>query len=427
MTTQTRPAGYNWAGNLAYSALRLHHPETMEELRTVVVRSRKLRVLGARHSFSAVADCDEDLVALDRMPQAVTIDPDRRTVTVGAGITYGQLCPQLQRAGLALHNTASLPHISVAGAISTATHGSGDGNGNLATAVAAIEMLTADGEVVALSRERDGERFLGAVVALGALGVLTRITLEVLPAFEVRQVIYERLPMVELEAHFDAIMGSAYSVSLFTDWQTDHVNQVWLKQRMCDLSSDEIAAGFFGARLALQPRHPIAHLSAEPCTLQMGLPGPWHERLPHFRLDHIPSAGEELQSEYFVPRRFAVEAIRAVAGLRERLAPVLMISEVRSIAADALWLSPCYGQACIGLHFTWKQDWPAVQRVLPHIEAALAPFAARPHWGKLFTMPPEIVQARYPRLADFRALAEEFDPRGKFSNAFVERCLGLVA
>ncbi|MCS7056382.1 MAG: FAD-binding protein [Thermoflexales bacterium] len=420
--TTIEPPGYNWAGNLRYRALRLHRPATPDELRAIVAQSRKVHALGSRHSFNDVADCEADLVSLERMPHALTIDRERRTVTVSAGITYAQLCPELHRAGFALSNLASLPHISVAGAIATATHGSGDGNGNLATAVAAIELVTAEGDRVTLSRERDGERFNGAVIALGALGVVTRVTLDLLPAFEVRQRVYRRLPMAQIEAHFDAIMGSAYSVSLFTNWQTDFVDQVWLKQRVGDPAPDA-ADEFFGAAPATQPQHPIEALSAEPCTTQMGIAGPWHERLPHFRPDCVPSAGDELQSEYFVPRRFAVEAMRAVAALRDHLAPALLISEVRTVAADRLWLSPCYDCACVGLHFTWKKDWPAVRRVLALVEAALAPFEPRPHWGKLFTLPPAQVQARYPRLADFRALARELDAQGKFHNAFTRRYL----
>ncbi|BCX04929.1 MAG: putative xylitol oxidase [Candidatus Roseilinea sp.] len=420
--THVESPGWNWAGNLRYRAARLHRPETLDELRAIVAHSRKLHALGSRHSFNDVADCEADLVSLDRMPHAPVIDRERRTATVGAGITYAQLCPQLHRAGFALHNLASLPHISVAGAIATATHGSGDGNGNLATAVSEITLVTAEGEVVTLSRERDGERFAGAVVALGGLGVVVRVTLDLLPAFEVRQQVYRRLLMAQLEAHFDAIMNSAYSVSLFTDWQSDFVDQVWLKQRVGDRAPDA-DGDFFGAAPATQPQHPIASLSAEPCTTQMGIAGTWHERLPHFRPDHVPSVGDELQSEYFVPRRFAVEAMRAVAALRRHFTPVLLISEVRSIAADALWLSPCYAQACIGLHFTWKKDWLAVQRVLPLIEAALGPFEPRPHWGKLFALSPAQLRVRYPRLADFRALAHDLDPQGKFRNAFVERLL----
>jgi xylitol oxidase len=411
----------NWAGNHTFSAARLHYPETVEQVQELVIRSGKLKVLGSRHSFNSIADSTEDLISLERLDQAATFDRERRTVTVSAGITYGQLCPQLHREGYALHNMASLPHISVAGACSTATHGSGDGNGNLATAVAAIELVTAGGEVVTLSRDDHSDQFQGAVVGLGGLGVVTKLTLDVVPAFAMQQEVYENLPLAQLEDHFDDIMSSNYSVSLFTDWRNERVNQVWLKRRVTGDAAMALAPTFFEATLAPANRHPIASLSAEPCTRQMGIPGPWHERLPHFRIDETPSSGEELQAEYFVPRRHAVAALHAVAQLQEQIAPLLMISEVRTVAADTLWMSPCYQQACVGIHFTWKQDWPAVEKVLPLIEEQLAPFDARPHWGKLFTMAPARLRSLYQRLPDFQALLRSYDPKGKFRNAFLDR------
>jgi xylitol oxidase len=417
--TPTTPQ-LNWAGNVIYSAARLHQPETIEQLQEVVRGSRKLRVLGSRHSFNTIADCAEDLVSLDKLPQSARFDRERGTVTVNGGITYGQLCPQLHRAGYALHNMASLPHISVAGAIATATHGSGDANGNLATAVEALKLVAADGDVMTLSREQHGEQFDGAVVGLGGLGVVTEVTLAVQPAFSVQQEVYEDLPVEQLEDHFDDIVASAYSVSLFHDWRSEAVSETWLKRRLPDRAALPVAPDFFGAKLAPTDRHPVVRLSADPCTVQMGIPGPWHERLPHFRVDHVPASGDELQSEYFVPRHHALAAVRAVERLGERMAPLLWISEVRTIAADALWMSPCYGQACVGLHFSWRRDWPAVQKLLPLIEEALAPFEPRPHWGKLFTMPASQVQSRYPRLPDFRALLGRFDPGRRFRNAFLD-------
>ncbi len=343
-----------------------------------------------------------------------------RNVTVDAGITYGQLAPYLHDKGFALHNLASLPHISVAGACSTATHGSGEKNGNLATAASGLEMVTASGEVLNLSREKDGETFRGAVVGLGALGVITKIKLHVQPTFMMQQHVYENLPLAAVKEHFDAIQSSAYSVSLFTDWQNERVNEVWIKKRLEKDQAIEAAPEFFGATLATRNLHPIAQLSAENCTEQMGVPGPWYERLPHFRMGFTPSAGKELQSEYFVPRRHAVEAILAVERLRDQITPHLMISEIRAIAADDLWLSPCYKQPCITIHFTWQQDWPAVRRLLPVIERELAPFNARPHWGKLFTMTPMQLRSIYKKLPEFVQLIQQYDPQGKFRNEFLK-------
>jgi alditol oxidase len=411
---------HNWAGNYTYSTTRFHYPETLEHVQELVIRCRKLRVLGSRHSFNGIADSTEDLISLEHLDHVPTFDRERRTVTVAAGIKYGQLCRHLHREGYALHNLASLPHVSVAGACATATHGSGEGNGNLATAVAAMELVTAGGEVVVLSRDRHGDQFQGAVVGLGGLGVVTKLTLDIVPTFTMQQEVYENLPLAQLEDNFDDILASAYSVSLFTDWQNEWVNQVWLKRRVTGDAALALAPRFFEATLAPSDRHPIASLSAEPCTAQMGIPGPWYERLPHFRIDHTPSSGEELQAEYFVPRQHAVAALRAVARLREHVAPLLLVSEVRTIAADTLWMSPCYQQACVAIHFTWKRDWQAVQKLLPMIEEQLAPLNARPHWGKLFTMQPSRLRSLYQKLPDFQDLLRSYDPQGKFRNAFLD-------
>ena len=409
----------NWAGNLEYSTQRLYSASSLEQARSYVKKQSKLKVLGTRHCFNNIADSTHNFLSLKAMDEVVALDPEARTVTVDAGVTYGQLCPLLHSKGYALHNLASLPHISIAGACSTATHGSGERNGNLATAVSALEIVTAAGEVVKLSRHQDGEAFRAAVVGLGALGVITKIILDIQPTFMMRQYVYENLPLGEMRDHFDAIEASAYSVSLFTDWQKQRINEVWIKSRVEEGQAFDATPEFFGAKRATKNLHPIAELSAENCTEQMGVLGPWYERLPHFRMGFTPSAGKELQSEYFVPRQHAVEAILAVERLGEQVSPHLMISEIRAIAADDLWLSPCYGQPCVTIHFTWKQDWPAVRKLMPVIERELAPFNARPHWGKLFTTSPAELKSIYKKLPDFIQLTKKYDPQGKFRNEFL--------
>ena len=411
----------NWAGNYNYRATRLHRPETVEQIQELVSRSNKVKALGTRHSFNDIADSPKDLISLEHLDKIIGLDREYRTVTVEAGVRYGQLARWLHTEGYALHNLASLPHISVAGACATATHGSGDQNGNLATAVAAMELVSGDGEIVTLSREHQPEHFHGAIVGLGGLGIVTKLTLEVLPTFDMWQRVYQDLPLSQLENHFDEVVSSAYSVSLFTDWRNRNFNQVWIKSRASLNALIEPRMELFGAALAMHDLHPIESLSAENCTEQMGTPGPWHERLPHFRMDFTPSSGEELQSEYFIPRQHALAAIRAVDQLSEHIAPLLQISEVRTIAADHLWMSPCYRQACVAVHFTWKPDWQGVSQVLPMVEERLAPFQARPHWGKLFTMPPEHLQSLYPNLPDFQELLRHYDPQGKFRNVFLDK------
>jgi xylitol oxidase len=409
----------NWAGNLEYGTERLYSANSVEQVREYVAKQSKLKVLGTRHCFNTIANSTDDFLSVRPMAKIAALDATAPTVTVEGGMSYGQLSPELDGKGFALHNLASLPHISIAGACSTATHGSGDKNGNLATAVSGLEIVTAAGDVLQLSRRADGETFRGAVVGLGALGVITKVTLDVQPTYQMRQWVYENLPMEEWKHNFEAIESSAYSVSLFTDWKEKKFNEVWLKSRITDDKLFHAPEEFHGAKRATKNLHPIAELSAENCTEQTGVPGPWYERLPHFRMGFTPSAGKELQSEYFVPRPSAVDAVLAVERLHDRISPLLMISEIRTIAADDLWMSPCYKRACVTIHFTWKQDWPAVQKVLPVIERELAPYQARPHWGKLFTMAPSQLHLSYQKLPEFVALCKKYDPQGKFRNEFL--------
>lgn len=417
----------NWAGNIEYSAKQLYAAHSVEDVQKVVKTQPRIKVLGSRHCFNDIADSEHSLLSLAPMDKVVELvtatgkGPQPPAVTVSGGINYGQLCPYLHERGFALHNLASLPQISVAGACATATHGSGEKNGNLATSVSALEMVTADGEVTNVSRRADPDIFHAMVVGLGCFGVITKLTLDLQPTFLMRQSVYENLPFSELVDNFDAIQASGYSVSLFTDWQKRKIGEVWIKSRIQDGDTEEFkpAPEFFGAKLATQNLHPISGISAENCTEQMGVPGPWYERLPHFRMGFLPSAGDELQSEYFVPRRHAVEAILAVERLRDEIVPHLLVTEIRAIAADDLLLSPCYKRPSIAIHFTWKQDWDAVKRVLPMIERELALFSARPHWGKLFTMPASQLKPLYEKLPEFVQLSNQFDPTGKFRNNFL--------
>lgn len=409
----------NWAGNHTYRAARIARPTSIAELREVVAGVESVRPLGSRHSFNDLADTDGVLISTTALPSEIRIDADARTVTVGGGVRYGDLARELQAQGWALHNLASLPHISVAGAIATATHGSGDRNGNLATAVAGLRILTGTGELIDLARGEDG--FEGAVVSLGALGVVTEVTLDLRPSFRVRQRLFGGVPWDAVIDRFDEVTSSAYSVSLFTTWHEETVSLAWLKE--LDGAATTVGDHFFGAPALKEARHMIPTMEVRNTTEQLGVVGPWSERLAHFRFEFTPSNGEEIQSEYLVPRARAVEAIRAVRELGPLIAPVLQISEIRTVAADELWLSSAYGTDVIGLHFTWFRDQPAVEAVLPALEGALLPLGARPHWGKLYLDTEGVVPGLYPRLADFAALAERFDPERRFRNAFLDRLL----
>jgi xylitol oxidase len=413
----------NWAGNLAFGAAQVHRPSSVEELQQLVAGSDHIRALGSGHSFSAVADTSADLVSLADLPELIRLDESSSTVTVGGAVRYGDLARALQRRGYALRNLASLPHISIAGACATATHGSGTQIGNLATAVRSMQLVDADGGIVEIDPEHDPDRFAATAVGLGTLGIVTALTLEIVPTYDVRQFVYEGLRYREFRGHADEILGGAYSVSLFTDLRDSRFTQVWRKHRVAERGDLDAPPSLCGAPLAAGPRHPVPGMDPVHCTEQGGVLGPWHERLPHFRLDFVPSSGQELQSEYLIPRGLAGSALEAIDGIRSQIAPVLQVCELRTVAADQLWLSPSYHRDTLGVHFTWIDDPQAVMPAIAAIERELEPYDARPHWGKLFTMSPAHLAASYPRLPDFRAMRARHDPSGKFANHFVDHHL----
>jgi xylitol oxidase len=404
---------------------RVHRPASVDELRRIVAGSRRVRALGTGHSFSRVLDSADggDLVCLDGLPPSVEIeaaDGGTATATVAAGMSYAAVSAELHRAGWALANLASLPHISVAGACATATHGSGDTLPVLAGSVAALQLVGPDGDLAELRRADDPERFAGAVVALGAHGVVTRLTLDVEPTFDVAQRVHLGVPLDDVATRFDDVFGAAYSVSLFTDWAGGEGGEgiVWLKQR-----TDRPEPGWTGGRPADRRMHPVPGMSPEACTEQLGIPGPWHERLPHFRPDWTPSAGHELQSELFLPRSAAPAAFAALQRLGDRIAPLLHVAEVRTVRADDLWLSPAHGRDTVTFHCTWVDDAAAVLPAIGAIEEALVPLGARPHWAKLTTLSPPDIRALYDNAAAFEQLTAACDPDGKFRNAFLDELL----
>ncbi|MEU5276224.1 FAD-binding protein [Streptomyces asoensis] len=406
----------NWAGNITFAAAELHRPRSLDALRPLVAGSGRVRVLGSGHSFNEIAAPGDDgvLLSLEALPGEIDVDTAARTVRVGGGVRYAELARRVHEHGLALPNMASLPHISIAGSVATGTHGSGVGNGSLASAVREVEIVTADGSTVVVGR---GERrFGGAVTSLGALGVVTALTLDLEPGYLVEQHLFTELPLDGLD--FETVAGAAYSVSLFTDWAAPGFRQVWLKRR-----TDQPLADFPWAAPATEALHPVPGMPAVNCTEQFGVPGPWHERLPHFRAEFTPSSGNELQSEYLLARGHATEALHAIDRIRDTVSPVLQVCEVRTVAADAQWLSPAYGRDTVALHFTWVEDAAAVLPAVRAVEAALEPFGPRPHWGKVFAMPADVVRGRYPRIDDFTALARVLDPAAKFTNAFLRGVL----
>jgi xylitol oxidase len=410
----------NWAGNVQYGASRVAHPASIEELQDEVATNELVRPLGSRHSFSTLADSEGILVSLASLPRKVEIDATAKTATVAAGMTYGEVAIELHRQGWALHNLASLGHIAVAGACATATHGSGDRNQCLSTAVRDMIVVDPQGGISEVSPQLDGDRFSATQAGLGGVGFVVSASLAIEPTYDVAQRVYLDLPFATFVTGYEEILASAYSVSLFTDYQAPQFNQVWRKQRVVPGEQLEWPDPWFGIHGAEGPVHPVPGASPEATTQQGGDVGPWHERLPHFRLDHTPSSGEEIQSEYLVGRQDAASVLEALAAIASSIAPVLLISEVRSVAADDVWLSPAYGRDTVAFHFTWRRDPPAVLDALAAIEQQIRPFDARPHWGKVHRFSPEQLFQAYPRLPSYQAQRRQLDPSGVFSNAFLD-------
>lgn len=405
----------NWAGNVTFGAARVARPTDLAHLQAEVAGAQQLRVVGAGHSFNRLADTTGVLLDLSGLAPQIDVDTGAARVRISGGLRYGDVVRVLDRAGYALHNLPSLPHVTVAGAVATGTHGSGDTNRGLAAAVRELELVTAAGELVTVSR--GSADFPAAVVSLGRLGVVHAVTLELEPAYELSQTVYEGVDLDAALDSLDEVLAAGYSVSIFTDWRYGGRTQVWAKQRLGEPPPPE---QWLGGRRAVRPEHPLPGGDTDAATEQLGAPGPWYARLPHFRLDFTPSAGRELQSEFFVARSDGPAAARAVAVLAPAFAGLLQVAEVRSVRADDFWLSPASGRDSLALHFTWVLDEPAVRRVVTEVEQALAPFDPRPHWAKVFTMPAATVRSMYPQLTEFAALAARWDPQGTFGNDWLD-------
>ena len=410
----------NWAGNVQFGSSQVLHPTSLDEVQHIVATNELVRPLGSRHSFSTVADSSGILVSLASLPPSVEVDVTTKTATIAAGMTYGEVAKELHRQGWALHNLASLGHITVAGACATATHGSGDHNKCLSAALRAMTVVDPDGQLVEVAPALDRDRFEASRAGLGGVGILLSASLAVEPTYDVAQRVYLDLPFATFASNYDEILSSAYSVSLFTDYRAARFTQVWRKQRASPDQPLEWPGTWFGAAGAEGPVHPVPNMSPDATTRQGGVAGPWHERLPHFRLDHTPSGGEEIQSEYLVAREHAAPVLEALTAIAPSIAPVLLVSEVRSVAADDVWLSPAYGRDTVAFHFTWRKDPPAVLAVLAEIERQIRPFDARPHWGKVHRFTTEQLFQAYPRLSTFEEQRRRLDPSGVFTNAFLD-------
>ena len=404
----------NWSKNVDFNDRAFLQPESLAELQELVRSNQKIRARGTAHCFNEIANTSSYAINLAKMPRVIEVNAETKSVKVSSGLTYGELAPALHNQGWALSNLASLPHISIAGSISTGTHGSGIKNQNLANQVLSLDIVTAEGELRHIDRANPA--FNALVVGLGLGGIVYQYELKIEPTFQIRQVIYPEIPLDVLQRNFDQIMGTAYSVSYFTDWSSAQVGNLWCKFRDGEVIPESVG----GSAKADKKYHPIPSVDPVACTDQLGESGDWHQRLSHFKLEFTPSVGEEIQTEFFVDRKDAAAAIEAVSNLGEEITPLLWITELRTIAADDLWLSGAYQRDTLAIHFTWKKDL-AIYPVIEKVEAALRPYNYRPHWGKVFTADGKYLSSVYPKMSEFKALVEALDPTSKFENLFTRK------
>ena len=405
----------NWSGNIEYRPADIARPESISVLQKVVAGASKVRAYGSGHSFNTLADTDGTLIAFSEFDKNIEIDSSKMLVRVPAGVRYGEVAPKLHANGFALKNMGSLPHITVVGATSTGTHGSGVGNKNLSGSIAEIELITATGDAITL----DQDELPAARVALGSIGIIHHLTLDIVPTYDVAQTVYFDLPFDQLTSNLDEILSAGYSVSVLSMWGDEFVDQVWVKSKIgtnAVLTQKE----WFGAKLATRKSNPIREADSAAATEQFGLPGPWFERLPHFKLDFTPSFGDELQTEYFIDRKDAPAALNAIYKIRKELSELIMVCEMRTVAQDENWLSEAYGRETFVFHFTWRPNIPAVEKLLLKIEASLEPFMARPHWGKVFTNTAFDFSSLYPKFNSFLTYRSTYDPSRKFVNKLLE-------
>lgn len=408
----------NWGGNLAFEQAEVVKPKTISEL-AEMVRVNKVRPVGTLHSFSPIAKGEGLLMSTANLAIKPELDSDRSVVRFGAAMRFGELALFLEQNGFALRNMGSLPHISVAGAAATGTHGSGDKNQILSSSLTSFSYLNHEGELIKV--EKQDPLFEAFRLGLGAYGIWVEAELSIVPSFQIRQDIFLEIPWSYFLEDPSRLTSAGYSVSLFGKWGTSTISQTWVKSEV-----EDPRAGVPIAAIAPEQnsKRELADGVGDNLTEQGGKPGPWLHRLPHFRLDASPSAGNEIQTEYFFTRDKIAHAIEAVHSVAGKINPVLIISEIRSIAQDDAWLSPMRRGDSIALHFTWKNEPELVDIAVQELEKVLAPMEPIPHWGKVHHFTQSDLERAHPMLSKAREQFENADPSGKFSSDYL-RSLGI--
>jgi len=406
----------NWSGSVVATPERLERPKTEADLRAIVAGARRVRVAGTGHSFMPLCETDGVLISLADMDGGLEITPDRSSVWAPAGMPIGELTAVLWAEGLSLANQGDIDKQAIAGALSTATHGTGRTLGALSTFSRAFRMVTADGEVVECDETREPELFQAQRVSLGALGVMSRVELSVLPAYRLKETL-RRTPLIEILESWDELAARHRHVEFFVFPYADEA----LVKILDPVEDGDDKPGVDIDSAAMQIICDLASLmpSAAP-TLQRLITkamSPSTRSAPAYRIfpSERPTKFEEM--EYEIPAERGAEALRAaIAEVRGRKLPIIFPFEYRSVAADDMWLSPMSGRDCISISFHQyaKMPW---REAFATIEQVFAAHGGRPHWAKRHTLKSDDVLRLYPDAGRWGEVRKRWDPEAKFLNA----------
>ena len=431
----------NWAKTVYYNHT-IHYPKTVEEIQHILQYHAKIRVLGSMHSFNNITKLPQEFngvyISMSNMNQVIKCCRGER-VTIQPGITFGELGEYLHERNFGFHNMASLPHITVGGAISTGTHGAGVFNGNLASHVMQVKLISADGKLRTYRIGQDPE-FQHIPVSFGLAGIIVEIELDIVPDYDIQQCIYENLPFNTIKkSDYKTAFSSAYSFSIFTQWKNRKFTSIWAKYRLRkgrNGNEESIMIDCPDMNKIKPSSNKVHPLPGGDTSFVSGGIGknykePGYVGLPHFLMEGVPSQGEELQSEYFVSSHMfdvVIEVLFHHFEENPKLYDLLYVSEMRFVAGDKLTLSPQHVLgSSIGFHFTWKKEFDQVVDALKGIENVLKPYNALPHMGKLFTMTGRELEGKYGQrnLRAFQSFVAPLDPLKKFVNPFLQNLILL--
>lgn len=431
-----RTSWTNWAGNQSCAPTSIRRPTSEAELVAIVKEAAnngtRVKCVGAGHSFTPIACTDGVLVDLSGYGRILSHDPGARTVTMQAGITLSTLCDELDQRGLALENMGDIGYQSIAGAAATATHGTGWHFGNISSRIVGMRLIAGDGSIVDATSDENPEVLAAARVGVGALGIVSTVTLQAVKAFRLHA-IEEPMRLDDLLSDFDGYMSSADHVEFYwvphTSWALTKRNRRTDEPAMPRSKAKAVIDDLlitnvgFGALCRVGRRRP----NLIPRLAKM-LPSTG--RLEYTdRSDRVftsPRRVKFYEMEYAIPRDAIPEALNRVRRLVDEAGIQLSFPvEVRVVSPDDIPLSTAHGRATGYIAIHVYQGTP-YDTYFQGVERIMDSYHGRPHWGKMHFQGHETLAQRYPKWDEFQAVRRRLDPEGRFTNQYLERVLGPV-